>query len=216
MGLPFCCTQEDGKIAFSFGGNGESSDVFTVESIENGVMKGAFEDGMTMYFEPVFDADPEAFDAVAFVDKSGRVDYKQYEDPNGWSVTYNAAKMSVTQQNNMVFFVYTGESAGTNMITVTYEPSVSAKDAVDEMVKSWGSDNATQNESIFPGTEDVTGYWAMLPPAAEGSGYYESVIARDYMEGSLIFETTGHNCGDDALDMAVSDELVLIIDSITF
>jgi hypothetical protein len=215
-GLPFCCTQENGQIAFSYGGNGESSDVFTVESIENGVMKGHFKDTVTMYFEPVFDADPDNFDAVAFVDKSGRVDYRQYNDPNGWSVTYNAACMEVTQQDNMVFFVYTGECGGSNVITATYDVSCKAKEAVDNIVKGWGNDNVTQMDTVFPGTEDVPEYFAMLPPADEGSGLYETVIARDYMDGCLIFECLGHNCGDDEIDMAVSDNLALVIDSITF
>lgn len=171
---------------------------------------------VTMYFEPVFDADPDNFDAVAFVDKSGRVDYRQYNDPNGWSVTYNAACMEVTQQDNMVFFVYTGECGGSNVITATYDVSCTAKEAVDNIVKGWGNDNVTQMDTVFPGTEDVPEYFAMLPPADEGSGLYETVIARDYMDGCLIFECLGHNCGDDEIDMAVSDNLALVIDSITF
>ena len=217
-GMPFCCTQEKDKISFSYGGNGESSDVFVVESIENGVMKGFFKekDTVTMYFEPVFDADPDNFDAVALVNKNGRVDYKQYDDPNGWSVTYNAACMEVTQQDNMVFFVYTGECGGANVITVTYDVNCKAKEAVDNIVKGWGNDNTTQMETVFPGTENVPAYFAMLPAAEEGSGLYETVIARDYMDGSLTFECLGHNCGDDEIDMAVSDNLAMVIDSITF
>ena len=41
-------------------------------------------------------------------------------------------------------------------------------------------------------------------------------ISRDYMDGSLTFELTGHNSGNDELDMEVSDYMSSIIDSVTF
>ena len=216
MGVPFCCEQETGKVVFTFGGEGEEPQVFTVESVEYGVMKGHFDDGITLYFEPVFDADHENFDAVAFVDQHGRVDYQQYDDPNGWSVTYNAAYINVMQQDDEVFFVYSGDGAGTNVIEAYYEPVFGAKDVVDATAKSWGGENTIQTESTFPGTDNVTGYWAILPSGDEGSGLYETIIARDYKNGCLVFETTGHNTDDDELDMQVSDNLAMIIDSITF
>ncbi len=43
-----------------------------------------------------------------------------------------------------------------------------------------------------------------------------TAIARDYMDGYLLFELTGHNSGDEELDMAVSDYMAAIIDSLTF
>ena len=155
MGVPFCCEQEAGKVVFTFGGEGEEPQVFTVESVEYGVMKGHFDDGITLYFEPVFDADHENFDAVAFVDQHGRVDYQQYDDPNGWSVTYNAAYINVMQQDDEVFFVYSGDGAGTNVIEAYYEPVFGAKDVVDATAKSWGGENTIQTESTFPGTDNV-------------------------------------------------------------
>ncbi len=216
MGLPFCCTQETGAITFSFGGDDGTPDIFVVESIENGVLKGSFGNNKVSYFEPVCDADPENFDAMAYVDKHGRTELAKYDDPNGWSVFYNAAYIEPIQQDNMVAFVYTGESAGTNMVTVTYNAGMSAKDAVDQMADSWQNPNTVKTESIFPGTADTEGYRAMFYPTDAGSGLYEEVLARDYMEGNLLFEVTGHNSGDEAMDMAVSDNIAMIFDSITF
>lgn len=216
MGLPYCCTQEDGKVTFSFGGDDGIEDVFTVESTEYGIIKGSFADGKTMYFEPVLDADPEAFDASEFVEKHGKIDLQKYEDPNGWSVTYNDADIDIATQDNMVAFVYTAPSAGTNMVMVTYDVDMSAKEAVDQLAESWGIEKTTVTESYFPGAEDIKGYWAMLQPSAEGSGYYAQAIARDYMDGYLLFDIIGHNSGDDEIDMAASDSLAIIIDSITF
>ncbi len=42
------------------------------------------------------------------------------------------------------------------------------------------------------------------------------LIPINMRDGCLIFECLGHNCGDDEIDMAVSDNLALVIDSITF
>ena len=120
------------------------------------------------------------------------------------------------QQDDEVFFVYTGDCAGTNMIDVYYEPVFSAKDVVDGTVDSWANDNSFKIVSIFPGTDNVKSYYAMLPSGEEGSGLYETILARDYKDGCLVFETVGHNSGDDEMDMQVSDNLAMIMDSITF
>ncbi|MCR5604305.1 MAG: hypothetical protein K6G27_11480 [Lachnospiraceae bacterium] len=44
----------------------------------------------------------------------------------------------------------------------------------------------------------------------------ETAVARDYMDGYLMFECTGHNSGDEEKDMEMSDILASIIDSIQF
>ena len=68
---------------------------------------------------------------------------------------------------------------------------------IQNRAEEWGAD-ATTSEAPFPGAEDVTGYWAQLSPAADGSGLYMTAAARDYMDGVLVFELTGHN-GDDGI-----------------
>ena len=212
--VPFDCEQKDDTVTFYFGSTTSNSftSVFHVKSTDNGVIVGEFDDdGIELVFEPVSDADPDSFSAMNYTNTDNEY---VYEDPNGWKVNYLGDKFEITQKDNQVFMVYTGESAGTNMITVTYEVNITAEDAINELAKSWG-DNVTVTRSNFPNTE-VDGYWATLPPAENGVGMYQTAIARDYMDGCLIFEVTGHNSGDDALDMEVSDALAMIIDSITF
>ncbi|MCR5419067.1 MAG: hypothetical protein K6E84_09150 [Lachnospiraceae bacterium] len=139
-----------------------------------------------------------------------------YEDPNGWSLQYYEDKFEVNQQDNVVSFVYTGESAGTNMLTVTYD--VSSKDPetiVDGLIKEWG-DGAVKSEGTFPTDETVPVVRASLPPAEDGSGLYMEAIVRSFMDGCLVFELTGHNSGDDELDMAVSDNMAMLINSVVF
>lgn len=213
MGLPFACKQSEGKIEFSFGGADENWDVFTITSTANGIITGAFDDGVTQNFELLSNVDPDGFSAENYMHPASEA---VFEAANGWKVNYDANLFEVNQKDNLVTFVYTGECAGTNMITVTYDVTTNAEGAIDKMIESWGSDKATKTKSIFPGTENVDGYWGVLPPAEDGTGYYETAIARDYMDGCLVFELTGHNSGDDEMDMAVGDAMAMIIDSISF
>ncbi|RKM61421.1 hypothetical protein D6855_05880 [Butyrivibrio sp. CB08] len=164
---------------------------------------------------PQAESVPELEAPAAEVEADMAVEQGVYEDANGWSVKYDPEVITVNNGGPISTFVYTGESAGTNMITASYNVDSDAKTAIDELAKEWGS-AAQTHESVFPGTEDVTGYWAMLLPSSEGSGLYETAIARDYMDGYLLFEVTGHNCGDDSIDIPVSDALAGIIDSIEF
>ena len=115
----------------------------------------------------------------------------------------------------MTTFVYTGECPGTCMITATYDVDMDAKAKADDLAKSY-SDTATVTETIFPGTEDVNGFYVDAFPGQTGPGVYQTAFVRDYMDGYLVFEFTDHVGGDDAIDMAVSDSLAMIIDSLKF
>lgn len=218
IGVPFAVTQEGGKAVFSFGGEDEESrNEFVMETVENGVIKGQFDgDGIILYFEPLMNVDPQNFDAVQYLAQFNPSTEAEYTDPNGWSVRYAREHFEVTTQDNMTAFVYTGESAGTNMVMVTYEVSKTAEDYANGLAESWGKDNVTISKGIFPGTDDVDGYWVSLAPSEDGSGLYQTAIIRDYMDGVFSFELTGHNSGDEAMDIAVSDDLAMIIDSIAF
>ena len=138
-----------------------------------------------------------------------------YTSEDGWEVRYNPDVITLNEGDGITTFVYTAESAGTNMITATYTTDSNAEDAIKEIGKNWG-DAANYSENIFPGTEDVKGYWVVANPSEEGSGAYMTSIARDYKDGALIFELDGHMSGDEESDMVVSDTLAAIIDSLQF
>ncbi|MCR4740088.1 MAG: hypothetical protein K5886_07495 [Lachnospiraceae bacterium] len=139
-----------------------------------------------------------------------------YNDPNGWSLQYYEDCFEINQQDNVVSFVYTGDSAGTNMLTVTYDiSSTDPETIVDGLISDWG-EKAVKSEGTFPSDENVPIFRASLPVDESGSGMYMEAIVRSYMEGCLIFELTGHNSGDDELDMGVSDMMAMLIDSVTF
>ncbi len=216
IGLPFTCEQEDGKITFTMGGEGETADVFIVEAVEGNEIKGYYEDipERKMAFLHMTDEDPDTFSGENYVHAAKGEDFV-YEDANGWRVRYNPEVIEVNGGGPMVTFVYTGESAGTNMITASYNVDKDAKTAIDDLAKDYG-DKATISEITFPGTEDVKGYYLDSNSSGEGSGLYMSAMARDLMDGYLLFEFTEHKSGDEEMDMAVGDALAAIIDSLQF
>ena len=142
----------------------------------------------------------------------------EFKHPDGWSTRYYKKNVQLNKiDDHSTSFVYTGECAGTSMITVTYDVGKDAKTAIADLAKSWG-ENASTSEAPFLGNENIPGYWATLSPAADGSGsgYYSEALARDYMDGALIFELDGHMGEDEENNMAVSDALAGIIDSLEF
>ncbi len=213
LGVPFDCKQDEGIVSFTFGGSDPKEEKLHITSADNGFIYGYFEgaEDKGLVFELVSDADPIGFNAQNYLSNGEYV----YNDANGWSIKYDPERFTISQDGSKVAIVYTGESAGTNMILVTYDVEHSGKEMRDEIAKGYG-DNVTKSDGIFPGTEDVEGYWAFSSPAEGGSGLCMSSSSRDYMGGSLTFECTEHISGNEALDMEVSDYMSMIIDSLTF
>ncbi len=212
IGLPFDITQKDGVVEFSFGGADASVDTLTIHTVENGVITGAFEDGLELVFEPVEGQDPDTFSSENYVNGP---ENSVYHDANGWSVKYDATKFEINQSGPQVFIVYTGDCAGSNLITVTYTVDNKAEAAIKELGKAYG-DKAEYTEWPFPGVSDVTGYNVSVPVDKEGSGSYMTAFARDYMDGALIFETDGHDGNDEEMNTEVHAALTGVLNSLTF
>ena len=214
IGLPFDIEQTDGQVRFFFGGAGESEENLIITAADNGVVYGYFEgaEDRELVFEPVEGVDPDTFRAENYVNGP---ENSVYRDANGWSIRYDATKFEITTKAPDVFIVYTGESAGTNMITVTYTVDNKAEEAIKELGESLG-DKVQYQESIFPGTEDVTSYYAIVFPEEGGSGAHVTAFARDYMDGALIVRIDGHNGEDDGMNSRVSDDIANVVDSFKF
>lgn len=145
----------------------------------------------------------------------GNAGMKEYKSKDGWTVSYDKKMFSVNEGNGSVDFVYTGESAGTNMVEISYIPDKQPEEALAEITDTWGEDaDISRIEGFFPGTTDKWGYWRTLDTPNEGSGLGETLIAGEYNGGVLLFEIVSHDSADD--DTTVSDELSGIIDSITY
>ena len=141
-----------------------------------------------------------------------------YKSSDGFQVRYNAGSVEVMETDeHSVQFVYTGESAGTNMVVISCIPDKQPEEALYELTSAWGEqESISRREGFFPGTDDKWGYWRELLPEEGGSQLAETAIAGEYNGGVLMFEIVSHMSGNDETDMAVSDTMSGIIDSITY
>ncbi|MCR5106925.1 MAG: hypothetical protein K6B28_02070, partial [Lachnospiraceae bacterium] len=142
----------------------------------------------------------------------------EYISPDGWSVKYPVPDVAANEiDEHTASFVYMGECAGTNMVTISYVEGKQPEEAMTEITEAWGDgDDIIRTEGVFPGTYDKWGYWRALPTAEEGSGYNETLIGGEYNGGALLFDIIGHNGEDEEQNMLVGDTLAYIIDSIKY
>ncbi|MBR6162364.1 hypothetical protein IKQ26_00515 [bacterium] len=70
IGLPFSCIQEENAVKFRFGGSEEPEETLKIESAQNEVIKGAFDDGKLLIFTPLKEENPDNFDALEYMKKS--------------------------------------------------------------------------------------------------------------------------------------------------
>lgn len=164
---------------------------------------------------PLTDSVEAVVEEAADEDMEFTMQDEEYTDANGWSLRYDPNVISVNQGGPVSTFVYTGDCAGTCMMTSTYDVTMDGETAAEELAKSWG-DEAKITECIFPGTADVSGYYVYLPPMEGGSGLVQDAFVRDYMDGYLTLEFTIHNCGDDMIDIPVSDAFAYMVDTLQF
>lgn len=142
----------------------------------------------------------------------------EYMSPDGWRVRYDGKTMeSMEQDEHAAQFVYIGESAGTNMVEIKYIADKQPEEVLYEVTEEWGDqEDIKRTEGIFPGTDDKWGYWRTLDAKEGTSGLGMSAIAGEYNGGVLLFVITSHMSGDEETDMAASDAIANVIDSITY
>jgi hypothetical protein len=165
-------------------------------------------------------AKARATDAVAATEAAGTAadGDETYKSEDGWSVRYDPSLFSVNElDDHTVSFVYSGESAGANMVEISYVPDKQPEEAMAVITDFWGNDEIVKrSEGFFPGTEDQWGYFRTTSAADNGSGLSQTLIGGEYNGGALMFEITAHNSGDDEKDMQMSDYLAGIVDSVQY
>jgi len=168
--------------------------------------------------EAAADTEPAEAEAEAAEDTGDESKGTSYASDDGWSVRYDPETIACEQiDEHTTQFVYLGESAGTNMLVISWEPDIQPEELLYEVTSNWGDQEAiTRSEGFFPGTEDKWGYWRILPTAEGGSGLTETAIAGEYNGGTLMFDITSHFGEDEGQNMAVSDTLAEVMNSITY
>lgn len=142
----------------------------------------------------------------------------KFSSPDGWNVEYNPSLIEVNKiDDHTQSFVYTGECAGSCLVTISYKEGKKPADVVAEVTKDWGADGNKLNksESTLPGSDNKKALYYELP-ADGGSNLSSTIIAGEYKNGTLSFEVTFHKADKEDMDMKVSDTLAAIIDSVTY
>ena len=142
-------------------------------------------------------------------------EYKKYESDAGWSVEYNTESFELEEGTDFVGFDYIGESSGRCMVTVSTLNGMSPEAARDELVEMWGNDASTY-EGTFS-MDEKHAYWVcMESEVGEGSGLYDTAIVVEHNGKTLLFDCVEYMGTNEEVDMMVSDELAIIIDSVEF
>ena len=157
-------------------------------------------------------------DVASAEDASTNDALMEYISEDGWSVKYDGELVEASDIDNGAQFVYIGESAGTNMLSITYDPEGEVATALYDITSQWGveDEKIDYNEGFFPGTDDKWGFWRVLNPEDNTNGFGETAIATEYNGGVLVVDIITHNSGDDEMDMKVSGVLSDVLDSITY
>ena len=133
---------------------------------------------------------------------------------DGWSVRYAPELFEVNEAEDAVYFVYTGESAGSNLIGFGVIPDKMPQEVLGEKTEGWDDADTLRREGFFG--EYGWCYWRTLFPKEDSSGLGEHLTAAEYNGGTFLMEVTNHFGGDDAVDMPVADAIADIADSLSF
>ena len=139
----------------------------------------------------------------------------EFKHPDGWSTRYYKKNVQVNKiDDHSTSFVYTGECAGTCMLTVSYVKGKKPEEAASAITKGWGdASKIKKSEGSLPGAMETKSVYFELAPDNGPAGLYQTVIAGEYKEGTLVFELTYHRGNDEAMDMAANDTLAEILNS---
>ncbi len=142
-------------------------------------------------------------------------DYNTFESKYGWSVEYNSEVFEVEEGNDFVGFDYTGDCYGRCMVTVSNLTGMTMEEARDELVSMWG-DKATTCEGPFS-VDEKFAYWVcMESKVGDGLSLYDTAIVVEHNGNTILFECVEYMGIDEEVDMMVSDELAMIVDSVQF
>jgi len=141
-------------------------------------------------------------------------EHMTYMSADGFQLRYNALQVESRETgDHSAEFVLLDEASGADKVTVSWIADKQPEEVLYEVTSAWGEQTGIlRTEGIFPGTDDKWGYWRTF---TDGS-LTKCVIAGEYNGGVLLFEIDALLTGDEGKDMAVSDILAEIVDSVTY
>ncbi|MBQ7266246.1 MAG: copper amine oxidase N-terminal domain-containing protein [Firmicutes bacterium] len=140
--------------------------------------------------------------------------YEVYNSDYGWSTRYNSKNTAVNKSASGTSFVYTGESSGTNMVTISVIKNKQPEEVLTEKISDWEENSYDRYEGYVFGGK--WGFHAMTKPVADSSGLVTGYTAAEYNDGVILIEVIQHISGNDDIDITVSDVLSSVVNSLEF
>ncbi|MCR5452083.1 MAG: hypothetical protein K6F00_05585 [Lachnospiraceae bacterium] len=141
---------------------------------------------------------------------------KDHKSSDGWTVKYDPSLIAVTEENGITGFAYIGDSAGTNGIYISYVKDKQPQEVLGEMTSEWDQETLERTEGYFGTGSDKWSFTYSYPFEDGGSQAHESITALEYNGGVLVIDQISHLAGDEEIDMAVSDTLATVLDTMEF
>jgi len=140
-----------------------------------------------------------------------------YENLEGWSVRYDPSLIRAEEGEDGAAFIWTGTGAASGTLDIRFWAERQPEEVLDELTAGWGSgEEISRSEGFFPGTEDRWGYWRSLHGTAEDPQLDLDAFAGEFNGGVLQFLFTVHKSGSEEEDMAVSDALAAVTDTLAY
>lgn len=143
---------------------------------------------------------------------------KTFESSDGWSVSYDSSLIACNEMDGGAGFVYTGESAGTNMYIITYVPDKQPEEALTAATEDTWSDqeDVIRSEGYFNNNKDIWSFTRKLTAPEGGSELRDEFTAFEYNGGVMLIEEILHISDDEEIDNTMFDALESIPASMQF
>ena len=140
--------------------------------------------------------------------------YTEYQSPYGWSLKYDPALFVVNPvggTNNEVDFLYSGQAAGTTMVSFYIINGKYPEDVIYEKTLGLSDNYEVSNADLFFGPAVIAD---AKVPEGQDSGAREHMTAVAFTGGTLFIDANYHMSGDDAIDVPMNDAMAVLYDSL--
>jgi len=140
-----------------------------------------------------------------------------YESKDGWKIKYNPDLFIMSEgDKGEVSFSYQGESAGSNVITISYHKGKMPTEVLYEKTANVDDSKISRSEGWFGGTYPNWSYTRDIAPDKEGSGLGEIYTGIEHNGGTLLVDVLYHRDLDEERNMDTSDQISGVLGTLEF
>jgi len=139
-----------------------------------------------------------------------------YESKDGWKITYSPDSFIKSEgEKGEVSFSYQGESAGSNVITISYHKDRMPNEVLYDKTARVDESRISRSEGWFGSTYPNWSYTRDIAPDKE-SGLGETYTGIEHNGGTLLVEVLYHRDLNEERNMDTSDQLSGVLGTLEF